>query len=201
SPSVSSLSSSVSPLVILVFLIYLDINTYPLTRDLPHIGSSTHWNSPNQAQMVLDSIRAQAPSARPLTLPTVARNRLTGHVFHIFDRPRQLCRFQCHRRVLLRNPLSTLTRKAMPTLDATSTSCWPATTILRCDVLNLPDPSLPELAHLPQIFRVAEITTLVALMCGLATSAGALNVLEASAQMKRVSVEFFSVVMTQTLTS
>lgn len=89
----------------------------------------------------------------------------------------------------------------MPTLEATSTSRWPATTILCCDVLNLPDPSLPEPAHLPQIFRVAEITTLVALVCGLATSAGALNVLEASAQMKRVSVEFFPVVMTQTLTS
>ncbi|KAF4913588.1 hypothetical protein CGCVW01_v010832 [Colletotrichum viniferum] len=75
----------VSPLVILVFLIYLDIKTYPIARDLPHIGSSTHWNSPNQAQMVLDSSRAQALSARPLTLPTMARNRLTGHVFHNFD--------------------------------------------------------------------------------------------------------------------
>ncbi|KAF5485414.1 hypothetical protein CGCS363_v014590 [Colletotrichum siamense] len=115
-------------------------------------------------------------------------------------RPRQLCRFQCHRRVPLRNPLSTLTRKAMPTLDATSTSRWPAPTIPRCNLLNLPDPALPELAHLPQIFRVAEVTTLVALMCGLATSAVALNVLEASVQMKRVSVESFSVVVTQTLT-
>lgn len=86
SPSVSPWPSSVSPLVTLVFLIYLDIKTYPTARDLPHIGSSTHWNSPNQAQMVLDSIRAQAPSARPLTLPTMARNRLTGHVFHNFDR-------------------------------------------------------------------------------------------------------------------
>ncbi|KAF4419424.1 hypothetical protein CFRS1_v014667 [Colletotrichum fructicola] len=75
----------VSLLVILVFLIYLDIKTYPIARDLPQIGSSTHWNSPNQAQMVLGSIRAQAPSARPLTLPTMTRNRLTGHAFHNFD--------------------------------------------------------------------------------------------------------------------
>ncbi|KAE9567095.1 hypothetical protein CGMCC3_g16760 [Colletotrichum fructicola] len=37
------------------------------------------------AQMVLGSIRAQAPSARPLTLPTMTRNRLTGHAFHNFD--------------------------------------------------------------------------------------------------------------------
>ncbi|KAF4881541.1 hypothetical protein CGCF415_v008807 [Colletotrichum fructicola] len=59
--------------------------TYPIARDLPQIGSSTHWNSPNQAQMVLGSIRAQAPSARPLTLPTMTRNRLTGHAFHNFD--------------------------------------------------------------------------------------------------------------------